>query len=204
MERSWQRETRREGSSDKNDPVRNVDKMSNHILVCFFSYVSERERERLREEVMEGTGSGEVKVEMVKEDSGEGGEGLSAKENVVENAESIAKEDVKLQIEDDPKASMGEETKEEKEVRISEESGEGKENLGGNYQGLVNQLRLEFGKGQQISHSAGIIQVLNLFESFFLLWQRCGHTWLMQLRCILMPGAGILLFPSMHPSPDIW
>ena len=45
MERSWQRETRREGSSDKNDPVRNVDKMSNHILVCFFSYVSERERE---------------------------------------------------------------------------------------------------------------------------------------------------------------
>ena len=135
---------------------------------------------------MEGAGSDEVKVEMVEGEGGGGGGGLSAEENVVENAESIAKEDVKLQIEDDPKPGMGEETKGENEVRISEESEEGKE---GNYQGLVNQLRLEFGKGQQISHSAGIIQVLNLFESFFLLWQRCGHTWLMQLRCILMPGA---------------
>ena len=118
-------------------------------------------------------GSGEVKVDLAE---GEGFEGAvrSAEENVVKNVESgeatdtmdTEQEDVKLQIEDDPEGGREEERKEEKEERIKEEreGGEKVGNLDGdNYQGLVEQLRLEFGKGQQISHAVGIIHKCHNF-----------------------------------------
>ena len=109
----------------------------------------------------EGAGSGEVKVDLVED----GGGVTSAEENVEEKVESgevtdtmdTEQEDVKLQIEDDPEAGT-EEGRKERENEEKEESERGGEEKVGNldadnYQGLVEQLRLEFGKGQKISHA---------------------------------------------------
>ena len=121
-----------------------------------------------------GAGSGEVKVDLVED----GGGGTSAEENVEEKVESgeatdtvdTEQEDVKLQIEDDPEAGREEERKErEKEEKEESERG-GEEKVGNldtdNYQGLVEQLRLEFGKGQKISHAVGVSQCLESYSFF--------------------------------------
>ena len=113
----------------------------------------------------EGAGSGEVKVDLVEDGGGvtsaEEKGVRSVEENVEEKMESGEQEDVKLQIEDDPEAGREEERKErEKEEKEESERG-GEEKVGNldadNYQGLVEQLRLEFGKGQKISHAIVII-----------------------------------------------
>ena len=130
---------------------------------CFFAPFH---FQRVREKVMEGGGDGsvEVKVDMkVEADRRE----YSSEETVMKNVENEAadtvgteKEDVKLQIEDDPELSRDEEEKEAKEESVGEEEKEEElkevsieedkdkdkaENL--DYQALVDQLRLEFGKG---------------------------------------------------------
>ena len=113
---------------------------------------------------------GEVKVDMVLDEGSDGGGANLSEENEVKNVEKEAidakdseNEDVKLEIED-----YREPSREEKEEGDKEEEGEkGKDvisnkeeseedtnklgNLDGNYQGLVDQLRQEFGKGEQIS-----------------------------------------------------
>ena len=148
--------------------------MPNHFLRLYFSE---------RKEVMEDAGGdfGEVKVDLVEGEGGSVGEGgAEEKVEVGEATDTMDTEqkDVKLQIEDDPETGREEETKEgekddkeveikdDKEVGIKEES-EGDEekvgNLDDNYQGLVEQLRLEFGKGQHVSHVIGInLQVCQL------------------------------------------
>jgi len=85
-------------------------------------------------------------------------------ENGAADTVDTEKEDVKLQIEDDPELSRDEEEKEAKEESVGEEEKEEElkevsvkedkdkdkaENL--DYQGLVDQLRLEFGKGSSRS-----------------------------------------------------
>lgn len=114
-----------------------------------------------------GAGSGEVKVDLVEDGGGvtsaEEKGVRSVEENVEEKVESgevtdtmdTEQEDVKLQIEDDPEAGREEERKErEKEEKEESERG-GEEKVGNldadNYQGLVEQLRLEFGKGSSRS-----------------------------------------------------
>ena len=146
---------------------------------CFFCSF-----QRVREKVMEGggDGSGEVKVDVKVEAECEGGrEEDPSEETVMKNVENGAadtvdteKEDVKLQIEDDPELSRDEEEKEAKEESVGEEEKEEElkevsvkedkdkdkaENL--DYQGLVDQLRLEFGKGQQISLASFLFTVLD-------------------------------------------
>ena len=144
---------------------------------------------------MEGAGDGEVKVDLVKAEDGGGREDPS-EENVmkkVENGEAIdrmdtGKEEVKLQIEDDPdpeasrdeeelkakEESVGEEEKEEelKGVSVEEDKDTEKDtdkdteknkdmagNLDGSYQGLVDHLRMEFGKGQHIPLASFLFNV---------------------------------------------
>ena len=129
-----------------------------------------------------GDGSGEVKVDMkVEAECGGGRKEDPSEETVMKNVENGAadtvdteKEDVKLQIEDDPELSRDEEEKEAKEESVGEEEKEEElkevsvkedkdkdkaENL--DYQGLVDQLRLEFGKGQQISLASFLFTVLD-------------------------------------------
>ena len=121
-----------------------------------------------------GAGSGEVKVDLVEDGGGvtsaEEKGVRSVEENVEEKMESGEQEDVKLQIEDDPEAGREEERKErEKEEKEESERG-GEEKVGNldtdNYQGLVEQLRLEFGKGQKISHAVGVSQCLESYSFF--------------------------------------
>ena len=113
---------------------------------------------------------GEVKVDMVLDEGSDGGGADLSEENEVKNVEKeaidakdIENEDVKLEIED-----YREPIREEKEEGDKEEEGEKGEdvisnkeesekdtnkpgNLDGNYRSLVDQLRQEFGKGEQIS-----------------------------------------------------
>ena len=108
-----------------------------------------------------GAGSGEVKVDLVEDGGGvtsaEEKGVRSVEENVEEKMESGEQEDVKLQIEDDPEAGREEERKERENEEKEESERGGREKVGNldadNYQGLVEQLRLEFGKGQKISHA---------------------------------------------------
>ena len=124
----------------------------------------------------EGAGSGEVKVDLVENGGGvtsaEEKGVRSVEENVEEKMESGEQEDVKLQIEDDPEAGTEEGRKErEKEGEKEESERGGEEKVGNldtdNYQGLVQQLRLEFGKGQKISHAIVIIHKCHNVYSFF-------------------------------------
>ena len=149
--------------------------------------------------VAEGSGGGEVKVDMVPEEDGEGkvdmvldegsdggGANLS-EENEVKNVEKeaidakdIENEDVKLEIEDyrEPSREEKEEGDKEEEgekgkdvISNKEESEEDKNkpgNLDGNYRGLVDQLRQEFGKGEQISLEKSIAVLPSQLKSLFL------------------------------------
>ena len=129
-----------------------------------------------------GNGSGEVKVDLVEDGGGvtsaEEKGVRSVEENVEEKMESgevtdtmdTEQEDVKLQIEDDPEAGT-EEGRKKRENEEKEESERGGEEKVGNldtdnYQGLVEQLRLEFGKGQKISHAVGVSQCLESYSFF--------------------------------------
>ena len=130
-----------------------------------------------------GAGSGEVKVDLVEDGGGvtsaEEKGVRSVEENVEEKVESgevtdtmdTEQEDVKLQIEDDPEAGREEGRKDrEKEGKKEESERGGEEKVGNldadNYQGLVEQLRLEFGKGQKISHAVGVSQCLESYSFF--------------------------------------
>ena len=130
---------------------------------------------------------GEVKVDMVLDEGSDGGGANLSEENEVKNVEKEAidskdseKEDVKLEIED-----YREPSREEKEEGDKEEEGEkGKDvisnkeeseedankpgNLDGNYRGLVDQLRQEFGKGEQISLEKSIAVLPSQLKSLFL------------------------------------